>query len=183
MQNFIRLTPVLVLLILIAGGCALNYDFRVPAAGSLAGQAQATYTQRGIPLLIEAGTMNSAGQFIPGAYQTTLYVEQSDGLGVVSVGLPQGGSQLTVGEGLRFSFDPGFLPERIVLGKFGSGEDARFFADNTLVADYYGTDQTGDMEMSLPLPWTMTTLGLTTLGSRSDDSDFYVLAIEGRIVR
>lgn len=182
MRSFIRLTAVLVPLVLFAGGCLLKYDFRMPAAESLAGQVQATYTQRGIPIIIEAGTMDAAGQFNAGAYQTTLYVESSDGLGVLNVGLLQGGSQLTVGEGLRIRFDPAFLPKRIVLGKFGSGEDARIFADGALVADYYGFSNTGDMEISLPLPWTMRTLGLTTLGSRSDDSDFFVLAIEGKIV-
>jgi hypothetical protein len=163
--------------LLFATGCAVKYDFADTGASVLTGQITATYTVRGVPLVIDAGTMTDSGAFTLGGASGTLYTGVGDGLGVITIGLPQGGRQVTVGEGVVFHFDSAFVPERISLQRFGNGEDMRVFTDGILYADFYGT---ADMDSVIPLPPGITTLGLMTRGSLSDDSDFFISSIEGK---
>ena len=163
--------------LLFGTGCAVKYDFADAGASVLMGQTTAIYTVRGVPLEIDAGTMTGDGTFMLGGASGTLYTGVGDGLGVITIGLPQGGHQVTVGEGVVFHFDSTFVPGRISLERFGNGEDMRVFIDGILYADFYGTD---DMNSVIPLPPGITTLGITTRGSISDDSDLFITSIEGK---
>ena len=163
--------------LLFGTGCAVKYDFTDAGASVLTGQTTATYTVRGVPLEIDAGTMTDSGSFTLGGASGTLYTGVEDGLGVITIGLPQGGHQVTVGEGVVFHFDSAFVPGRISLERFGNGEDMRVFTDGILYADFYGTE---DMDSVILLPPGITTLGITTRGSISDDSDLFITSIEGK---
>jgi hypothetical protein len=158
-------------------GCAITYDFADPSASALNGQTEETYTVKTVPLEIESGTMTEDGTFNLGGASSTLYTEVGEGLGVVTTGLPQGGNQLTVGEGIVFHFDSQFDAQRITLRRFGNAEDMRIFIDGFLYADFYGPEIG---ERVIPLPNGIITLGVTTLGSMSDDSDFFISSIEGK---
>jgi hypothetical protein len=121
--------------------------------------------------------MTEDGTFNLGGASSTLYTEVGEGLGVDTTGLPQGGNQLTVGEGVVFNFDSKFDAKQITLRRFFNGEDMRVFVDGILYADFYGVES-GDHV--IPLPNGITTLEITTLGTRSDDSDFFITSIEGK---
>lgn len=158
-------------------GCAITYDFADPSASALNGQTKATHTVKSVPLEIDSGTMTEGGIFNLGGASSTLHTEVGEGLGVVTTGLPQGGNQVTVGEGVVFHFDSKFDAKRITLRRFGNAEDMRVFIDGILYADFYGLESG---ERTIPLPNGIITLGVTTLGSMSDDSDFFITSIEGK---
>lgn len=137
-----RFLLVLCIPLLLATRCPespLIYDFEVPAAGHLAGNVQATYTVRRVPLEITAGTFDPVSGFMPGNDNAvlsvippgTLSVPEAGGLGVNSLidnifdlfeaatCLPPPVHNCEFGEALRFDFHPRFVPTTVTFRTFG----------------------------------------------------------------
>jgi hypothetical protein len=171
---------------------ALIYDFTsMDALIALDGQTESTFNTSGLPVDVQAGLTNSFGDFILGEEGATLAVfnYSNEGLGVVST---TSNSQVNSDTGIPgkfgsvvFGFDPLFIPEEIALNKFFVGEDIRIFTNGVLFGDFSG-NSTGTITLALG-GVSISTLQVTSLGidsplSSSDDSDFYVASIKGNIV-
>jgi len=183
----------------VARGATLVYDFLAPGAVGLSGSETGTYTVGGVPLFIEAGSLDAEGVFERGGFGATLAVIQPlpdyfpGGLGVLSsipsgTGLEEG---LSHDEGLLFHFSPGFEPTRFTLNGFtygtGSGgfEAVRIFL-NGAYAGYALGDFDGTV--TIPLPAGVTTLALSPvwdfdlISPLSSDPMFAVASIEGNVL-
>lgn len=177
------------------------YDFRTPAAAAaLSGSSLATFSSKGIPLVIEAGLLDQNGHFVRGGSGSSLAVVLEPpfwtigtGLGVLSE-VPSGSGPeegLSEEEGIVFHFSPLFTPTLIHLSGFtlggphggGTFEGVRVFADGEWLFDLPGSP---DGELAIPLPAGISTLALTPLLNEtpqipvlSSDPVFYVASIEG----
>lgn len=181
-----------------ARGATLVYDFLAPGAAGLAGSETGTYTVGGVPLFIEAGSLEEDGVFERGGFGAVITIIQplpffGGGLGVLSAipsgtGLDEG---LSRNEGLLFRFSPGFKPTRFTLDNFtygvGSGgfEAVRIFLNGVyagfLLGEFDGT-------VTIPLPAGVTTLALSPMldfdlvSPLSSDPMFFVVSIEGTVL-
>ena len=181
-----------------AQGATLVYDFLAPGAAGLSGSETGTYTVGGVPLFIEAGSLDSERVFERGGFGATLAVIQPQpffnggGLGVLS-SVPSGSSLeegLSRDEGLLFRFSPGFEPTRFTLSGFtygtGSGafEGVRIILNGVYVGYVLGEF---DGTVTIPLPAGVTTLALSPLldfqtVTLSSDPTFFVASIEGNVL-
>lgn len=181
-----------------ARGATQIYDFLAPAAAGLAGSETGTYTVGGVPLFIEAGSLDGEGVFERGGFGATLAVIQplpffGGGLGVLSA-IPSGTAVeegLSRDEGLVFHFDPRFEPTRFTLNGFtygtGSGgfEAVRIFLNGVYIGHLLGEF---DGTVTIPLPAGGTTLALSPVwdfdlvSPLSSDPMFFVASIEGRVL-
>ena len=181
-----------------ARGATLIYDFLAPGAAGLSGSDTGTYAVGGVPLFIEAGSLDAEGVFERGGFGASLAVIQplpyfTGGLGVLSsipsgTGLEEG---LSRDEGLLFHFSPGFEPTRFTLNGFtygtGSGgfEAVRIFLNGVYVGYVLGDF---DGTVTIPLPAGVTTLALSPvwdfglISPLSSDPMFAVASIEGNVL-
>lgn len=178
------------------------YDFLSPEATALGGLVSATYEVDGVPLEIQAGLLDQAGNFIPGGADATLAVilepppfHPGMGLGVLS-SILSGSSEeqaLSREEGLFFRFSPVFSPTRFTLSGFtlggpeggGTFEGVRIFVDGAFFRDLPGEP---DGTVTIPLPAGVSTLALTPLlepgpevPQLSSDPTIFVASIEGAV--
>lgn len=197
-MKFWRLLSFLIFVVPAASASTLVYDFRTPAAdAALSGSSLATYSTKGIPLVIEAGLLDQEGHFVRGKSESELAVIVGSGLGVLS-DVPSGSGPeegLSQYEGLVFHFSTLFKPTRLHLSGFtlggpsggGTFEGVRVFADGEWLFDLPGSPSG---ELAIPLPAGISTLALTPLLDEtpqipvlSSDPVFYVASIEGNGAR
>lgn len=204
-QSFTFAVLSALILFLSAGavGASVVYDFVTSEAqAALSGEVVAVFESGGIPLEIQAGIMDHDGSFVPGDRDAVLAVRlvpvaeeiPGVGLGVKSSGHePFPAEGLNLDEGLVFHFSPLFEPTRIHLsgitlgGPEGGGEfeAVRIFANGVYLMDVPGEP---DNTLTIAPPAGISTLGLMPLfegtpeiPSLSDDSAFFVAAIEGEV--
>lgn len=181
-----------------AQGATLVYDFLAPAAAGLAGSETGTYAVSGVPLFIEAGSLDAAGVFERGGFGAVLAVLQPEGffgggLGVLSA-FPSGSALeegLSREEGLVFHFDSRFDPTSFTLsgityGTGGSGafEAVRIFGNGVFLGYVIGQSSG---TVTIPLPAGISTLALSPLPDAgeinlSSDPLFFVASIAGTVL-
>lgn len=149
MNKFLSAICILLLLFL-PGKSAPNptYDFESTAADILNGLTEGTLEVDGVPLLVKAGLLDSAGEFTLGAAGARLSVvppgsisdiPEAGGLGVnssIDIGaslrdaltcFPLSPFTCSNEEGLLFEFDPRFVPDTLTLRTFGGVTGVRIF--------------------------------------------------------
>ena len=188
MKKFLLLIVLLAVCFLYTGtSTALTYDFTTPEASILNGLSTGAVTITGIPLEIRAGLMLPAtgdfflshgGTFLSTGLEGLGVNDADDTLAIVSQ--VQADSIVPgLTESIVFNFDPLFTPETITLARLFNGEDITIIADGIWFGDFEGSS---DGTFTIPLPGKMSTLAITPPGILSDDSDFYVLSIQGTVV-
>jgi hypothetical protein len=191
MKKFLTEAFLLLIILLYSDACfALLYDFTIP--GIATGQATTVYVVDGIPLEIQAGTMDADGNFTLGGSNTVIgqSLGTGGGLGVIEIGQSQVlENRIDLGEGLNFNFNPYFIPKIITFENVGStdGPDfMRVFTDGNFFGDFDLSDDNDFFTAEVPIPLTgdVSKLGVTAVMGASSNfvPDFYVASIEGHVV-